>query len=181
LIAPVTFRRQFKLHLRKALRHLAHNECGQALVETALTMLILLSLILGVMDLCLALYSYHYLANAAHETARYAIVRGATWGTSCGSYTASMCTASPTDIANFVASRNFPGITITADDVCVQYFSSVSASTASTCTKNTANSGPNAVGNIVMITITYPFSFGLPGLGTYTYHLSSTSRMVIAN
>ena len=181
MIAPVTFRRQFTLHLRRARTCRAHNECGQALVETAFTMLILLGLILGVMDLCLALYSYHYLANAAHETARYAIVRGATWGTSCGSYTASMCTASPADIANYVASRDFPGISITADDVCVQYFSSVSASTASTCTKKTANSGPNAVGNIVMVTITYPFSFGLPGLGSYTYHLSSTSRMVIAN
>ena len=33
-----------------------------------------------------------------------------------------------------------------------------------------------------MVTITYPFSFGLPGLNSYTYHLSSTtSRMVIAN
>ena len=181
MIAPGTFRRQFTLHLRKARRHLAHNECGQALVETAFTMLILLGLILGVMELCLALYSYHYLANAAHEATRYAIVRGATWGSSCGSYASSMCTASPTDIANFVASRDFPGITITADDVCVEYFSSVSASTASTCTTKTANSGPNAVGNIVMITITYPFSFGLPGLGSYTYHLSSTSRMVIAN
>ena len=169
--------------LRAAIRRL-REEQGQSLVETALSIMMLLCLIFAVIEACFGVYSLHYMANAAHEAARYAIVRGGGWGPTCdgtgaagSGYGSSMCQASPTDIANFVANRDFPGISLTASDVCVEYFSSVPASASTACNGNTS---PNADGDIVQVTITYPFSFNLPFLSNYTWNLSSTSQMVIA-
>jgi Flp pilus assembly protein TadG len=153
------------------------------MVETAISFSILSMLMFGVFEICLAVYAYHFLANTAHEATRYAIVRGSSWSSSCdgsgkggSGYTSSGCTASTSDIASFVANRNFPGITITAADVCVEYFSSVPTSTSTTCS---ANSSPNAPGDIVQVTISYPFTLTVPFLKVQTLAMSSTSQMVI--
>lgn len=141
-----------------------------------------LMLIFGVIEGCWAVYNFHYLANAAHEAARYAIVRGGDWLTPCdaiGGWSASMCSATPANIANFAANRGFPAINIDPNnDVCVQYFDSVaSVPSDGSCTGNT---GPNRLGKIVQVTISHPFKLTLPGMPPYTWNLSSTSRMVIA-
>jgi Flp pilus assembly protein TadG len=156
------------------------------MVETALSMLVMLILVFGVIEACWAVYSFHYLGNAAHEAARYAIVRGASWGVSCdgsgtagSGYGSSMCTASTTDVANYVVNRNFPGISITASDVCVEYFSSVPASATQSCTASTGSLS-NSPGDMVQVTITYPFAIQLPGLSNHTWNLMSTSQMAIA-
>lgn len=177
MILPGTSRQLFNSPLLSALRRRARDEQGQSLVEAALSMITLLLLIFAVIESSWAIYSDHYLGNVTHEAARYAIVRGGSWSTACSGYGSSMCTASPTDISNYVASRNFPGIQIQATDVCVQYFSSVPSSTSSSCS---ANSSPNAPGNIVQVTINYPFTLAVPLLPPITWQLSSTSQMVIA-
>jgi Flp pilus assembly protein TadG len=174
-----TFRLKSGSPLLKSLRRAARDEQGSQLVETALTMLVLIGLIFAVIQGSMAVYSYHYLANAAHEAARYAIVRGGDWGVSCSSYSSSQCTASATDIKNFVANRGFPGINLTASEVHVSYFSSVPNSVSMTCTDQ-GTSTYNSTGNIVQVTICYPYSFALPGIGSYSYSLASTSQMVIA-
>lgn len=145
-------------------------------------MLVLFMLIFGVIEGCWAVYSYHYLANAAHEAARYAIVRGGDWLIPCdsvGGWSASMCAASPENIASFVNSRGFPAITVDPNEVCVQYFApdSLPPSGSLACD---GNSGPNQVGDIVQVTISHPFTLIIPGLPNNTWNLSSTSRMVIA-
>jgi hypothetical protein len=178
-----TIRLHLKSRLLRAFTRHARNESGQSLVETAVSMLIVLMLIFGVIEGCWGVYSFHYLANAAHEAARYAIVRGHDWIIPCdsvGGWSASMCTASPANIANFAANRGFPGINIDPNnDVCVEYFApdSMPDSGSLACNPNT---GPNSVGDIVQVTINNPFKLTLPGLPAYTWNLSSTSRMVIA-
>ena len=142
-------------------------------------------MLLGVAEISLALYSFHFVAHAAHEATRYAIVRGSDWTDSsgapsaCSSYNSVMCEASVADVQNFVVNMNFPGIKITTDDVCVEYFSSIPSSASSSCTTSTGTLA-NGLGDVVQVTIAYPFSFGIPGLKTYTYNLASTSQMVIA-
>lgn len=150
-------------------------------------MLVMLSLVFGVIELCWGVYSFHYLGNAAHEAARYAIVRGGSWTTSCdgtgsagSGYGSSQCQASSNDIANYVASRNFPGVNVTASDVCVEYFSSVPSSTSTSCSASSGSGVTNSPGDIVQVTIHYPFAINVPGLPAYTWNLSSTSQMVIA-
>ena len=148
-------------------------------------MLLLLTLMFGVIETSMAVYSFHFVANAAHEATRYAIVRGSSWnpttcdgtGSAGSGYGSAQCQASAADIQNFVATRNFPGVNITAGDVCVEYFSAVPSSVSTSCT---SNSTPNAPGDIVQVTVTYPFTFNVPGFPAYTVSLSSTSQSVIA-
>jgi Flp pilus assembly protein TadG len=167
------------------------GEAGGTLLETAFSLLILLTVIFGIAEVSLALYSYHYVSNAAREGARYAIVRGSTWetapwnsngeGGACATDTnPGGCTASTAQIASYVSKLGFPGINITAGDVCVEYFTSVPTSPATTCS---ANSSPNGYGNVVLVKVTYNFNFGLPfmhGANSFTYPLTSTAQMVIA-
>lgn len=164
----------------RALTRRAQDEAGVALVETALTMLVLIGLVFAVIQSCIAIYSYHYLANASHEAARYAIVRGGDWGRSCTDYTDSQCTASTDDVANYVQSRDFPGINITANQVFVQYFSTMQSSVSTGCPGTNSATTNDKTGDIVQVTICYPFTFGLPGIGNYTWNLASTSQMIIA-
>lgn len=183
MILPDTIRQIFRRHpLRTSVRSLCEQQ-GQSLVETALSITVLMILIFAVIEAAWGAYSIHYLANAAHEATRYAIVRGGSWtpkcdgtGTAGSGYSSSMCKASPSDIANYVANRDFPGIGITASDVCVEYFSSLPSSATQSCT---GNSSPSAPGDIVQVTITYPFTIPLPFLPNHTWHLMSTSQMVI--
>jgi len=159
-----------------AFRRSARDERGSALVEAAISMLALLALIFGVIEVGWAVYTFHYIANASHEGARYAIVRGSSWSGSCSGYGSNQCIASTTDIANYVSSRSVAGINIVATDVCVEYFATVPASASTTCS---ANSTPNAQGDVVQVTVTYPFTLTLPGFSR-TFNLKSTSQMVIA-
>lgn len=167
-------------------RALCEDE-GSEIAEVWMSFLMMMCLIFCVIEACLAVYSFHYLGNASHEAARYAMVRGSSWSSTCdgsgsagSGYGSSMCTASTQDIANYVANRNFPGISITASDVCVEYYSSIPSSASQNCVTSTGSTLANAPGDVVQVTITYPFTLNMPLLPTYTWHLMSTSQMVIS-
>lgn len=169
--------------LLSALRRSVRDEQGGALVEAGMSMIVLLMLIFGVIQVSWAVYSYHLIANAAHEGARYAIVRGNSWIPSCdgtgavgSGWNSSQCTASATDIQNYVANRSLPGVNIAASNVCVQYFTSVQSSASGSCT---AGGSSNGRGNVVQVTVNYPFALNLIWWSR-TITLSSTSQMVIA-
>lgn len=162
----------------KDLRRSARDERGSALVEAALSMIVLLIFIFGVIEVSWAVYSYHLVANAAHEGARYAIVRGSSWTTACdGTGTGSRCQTTAADVQNYVANKSLPGVAIDPSRVCVQWFSAVPSSTSTSCT---ANTGPMAQGNIVQVTVSYPFTLNVFFLPARTINIASTSQMVIA-
>ena len=54
------------------------GERGQVLVETALCCIVLLAILFGIIQASLAAYSYHFIAEAAREGSRWAMVRGST-------------------------------------------------------------------------------------------------------
>ena len=176
---PGTIRLHKNALLLSSLRRLWHDEQGGSLVETAISFVLLSSLIFGVFEGTLAVYSYHFLANAAHEGTRYAIVRGGGWDVPCSSYSSSGCVASVANVQNYVASLNFPGISITAADVCVAYLASAPGSATTTCTTSTTNVN-NTPGDIVQVTINYPYTLSIPGVPSHTFTLTSTSQMVIS-
>ena len=97
------------------------GEQGSAMVEIALSIGILLALLFGVIEACLAVYSYHFVSEAAREGTRYAIVRGSSSGSDCPASPAAACPASQSDIQNYVSSLGFPGISLTASDVSVAW------------------------------------------------------------
>jgi Flp pilus assembly protein TadG len=157
----------------------ARGEEGAAIIETALSMVVLLTILFGIMEVSLALYSNHFIAEASREGARYAIVRGSTYSpTTCPAPpNAATCVAqggnNTGDIATYVKGLGFPGINSS-------YMTVNSSWSAYLYGKTCPTSGPcNSPGNQVTVTVLYNFPLSIPFVPATSYALSSTATMII--
>jgi Flp pilus assembly protein TadG len=159
----------------------AHGESGSAILEMALSIMILLTFIFGIMEVSLAAYTYHFISEASREATRYAIVRGATYSpTQCSAPSSATCVAQggPTgDIATYVQNLNFPGIDPTRMQVNSTWFTAAGTATPTLC--GTADSC-KVPGNQVQVQIIYNFPLSVPFVPLSTWTLTSTSQMVIS-
>lgn len=73
------------------------SERGTTIVEFAFSVVVTFVLIFGMVDFARALYSYHFISNAAREATRFASVRGVLCSSS-----ESPCPAAAADIQNYV-------------------------------------------------------------------------------
>jgi Flp pilus assembly protein TadG len=161
--------------LRRLLSH-ARGEEGASIVETAVASTVFLAMLIGVFQMMLALYTFHFISDAAREATRYAIVRGST---SCVNTPGlSNCNATTDQIRDYVRGLSYPGIvpsnltvTTTWLTASTTYPTSWSACTAGTC---------NAPGNQVNVLVTYSFPFNVPFVPKATFPLTSSSEMVIS-
>ncbi|MFN2459636.1 MAG: TadE/TadG family type IV pilus assembly protein [Candidatus Velthaea sp.] len=138
------------------------GERGSALVEFGIASTIVLTLIFGIVDFGRALYTYHLVSNAARLGSRYAIVHGS----DC---TATDCPADATAIQTFVRTQA-PGI-------------DPNALTVTTTWSNTAGcrGAPfTSAGCLVAVQVSYPFTFLVPLLPSFTLAMNSTSQMIIS-
>jgi Flp pilus assembly protein TadG len=153
----------------------AWSEEGSAIMETAMSSIILLTFMFGVIETGFALYSYHFVSEAAREGSRYAMVRGSSAGSACANYSSSACQASTSDIQNYVKNLGFPGIdpgqmTVTVTNA--GYPAGVVCSPSASC---------NNPGNMVTVKVDYSFPLTVPFVPAHTYTLSSTAAMIIQN
>jgi Flp pilus assembly protein TadG len=178
MTAPITSRQKAAVATGNARQRSAHGESGSAILETALSMAVLLSVIFGIMEVCLAAYTNHFINEAAREATRYAIVRGNTFTTDCTAPTLATCTAqggnNTGDIATYVQNLHFPSIDPNKMTVNSTWLHSdgTACGTGDSC---------KAVGNNVQVTITYNFPLAVPFVPVNTWTLTSTSQMVISN
>ncbi len=128
------------------------NDLGTALIEFGLVMVVFFMFVFGVMDFGRALYTYHFVSNAACEATRYAIVRGSS---STDPVTAS-------DIANYVKSRAPLGID------------------PNSLTVSTTWSPDDHPGSSVRVQVSDNFRFRNPLVPSYRITLSDASQMVIS-
>ena len=169
--------------MRPLLKQLAGEE-GGSLVEMALASVGILAMLFGIFELSMALYSYHFVSEAAREASRFAMVRGSQCATN---FSASYC--SPTD-----------GTTTGADDVDIShYVNSLSYPFANKLTTTTTWLTPSQdakgneiwtgcgkaascknPGSQVLVTVSYPFPLNVPFLKHYTINLASQSSVVIS-
>ena len=148
----------------------AADQRGSAILETALSLIVFLTFLFGIMEAGFALYTYISISEASREGARYAIVRGATWGSACASYTSSDCTASQAQIQSYVQSIAMPGATV-----------GTPVYTAFTAGTTCPGSGPcNTWGNQVAVTVSYSFPMVIPFIPNRSFTMSSTAAMIIA-
>ncbi|HEX5234258.1 MAG TPA: TadE/TadG family type IV pilus assembly protein [Silvibacterium sp.] len=147
------------------------SEAGGTLVETALSASILLAVMMGLFEMFLALYSYHYVSYAAREGSRYAIVRGS----KC--INLPDCGISSDDVQTMVQGLGFPGIDSTSVVVTTTWYS---ASAVTPTTWTVCPSVCNAPGNLVKVSVSYPYPLTLPFIKKMTLSLSSTSEMAIS-
>ena len=151
------------------------DEEGSAIVEIAMSIILLLTFIFGVMEAASALYVFHFISEAAREGARYAIVRGSNAGTACGtSYNSYDCIASSGNVQSYVQNLGF----VDPNNMTV-------TTTWSVYTKgNSCPASPspcNSPGNLVTVQVQYNFPLNVPFLPPKTYAMSSTASMIIQN
>ncbi|MGA8529601.1 MAG: TadE/TadG family type IV pilus assembly protein [Acidobacteriaceae bacterium] len=169
------------------LRRFVREERGSNLVEFALVATILFILLIGVIDCSIAFYANHFVSYAAEEATRYAAVRGADWTSACSTsappgFTLGYdCTASATDIQNYVQSIAPPGLV--ASSITVNTTSSfVWPGTTPNCSTTpcaSCSTNSNGQGCFVRVQVSYPFSFTLPLLPHSSVNLTATSEKII--
>lgn len=138
------------------------GERGATMVEFALTALLFLTLVFGVIGFGQALSTYDLVANAARVGSRYAMVRGS----ACP---AADCPATATSIQTYVRSKSV-GINTANLSVTPTY----QADAAAGCT-----TAANSPGCIVDVTVSYPaVKFNL--IPKYSFTFTSSSQMLIS-
>ena len=137
---------------------LLKEENGGALIDTAVTLPILLSVFFCFIELCLAFYSKDMISERAREGTRYAMYHGS----SCPSSSNPTCELTASQINSYVSGLAWPNLgggTITVS--------------------TTYPSGNEAPGSSVEVTVTYIFPIALPFVPSNTLSFSSTSEMKI--
>lgn len=134
-------------HRLKRLSSLFNSQSGQTLVESSLSLLMIITSALALFELCMLTYTAGALSEAAHEGLRYAIVNGSDAGVS-----ASGCsTSSPSAVISTV--------TAAATNYNLRNPSSM---TVNVCYPATGGATP---GSLVTVTVSYPYTpfSALPG------------------
>ncbi|KAA6464894.1 pilus assembly protein [Acidobacteria bacterium AB60] len=155
------------------------DESGGELVDFALCASVFAMLVLGTIDVCRAMYAYHIVTYGAQRATRYAIVRGATWPSSCSTsappnFTLNFgCKASANDVQNYVQSLGgFNSANLTV--------STTWPGTTPNCSKNcSVCNTSNSKGCMVKVKVNYAFTFIVPFLKRGTVNLSANSQKMI--
>lgn len=151
----------------------ARSERGAALVEFALSTTLLLTVIFGVIGISTALYSYHFISEAAREASRYAMVRGSSC-TKYGNLTSNCPATTSAQIQSYVRTLNYPGINVNNLTV-----TAVWPTTGAACTPSVTPC--NNPGNLVQVTVSYQYPLKIPFVPAQTLTMTSRSQMVIAD
>jgi Flp pilus assembly protein TadG len=144
---------------RRQLRRLSREDAGQSLVETAVSLSILMSFVFVFIEVCLAFYSYGLILELAREGTRYASVHGST----CLTASSVSCTASASTVNSYVTHLGYPNLaggTMTVD--------------------TTFTSGSETPGSQVTVSITYtfPITVALVPHNAITLSTSSTASIL---
>src|SRR6266852_7115278 len=94
--------------MRKQTHLRLHRQRGQALVETALMMWVIITVVFFMFELGWLMYTYSVLANAANEGVRYALVHSGADAGGTQTTVHSFATASLHDVSGITTSVTFP-------------------------------------------------------------------------
>lgn len=145
---------------------------GSALVEFALSSVVVMMSMFGLIQCCLALYSYNFVSDASRSATRYAVVRGS----NCSGMPD--CGITAAQLQTWVQQNAYPGINPSKLTASVTWFS---ASATQPTTWTVCGSQCNAPGNAIKVQVTYAFPLNIPFWKNSNINLTSTSQMVISN
>jgi len=150
------------------------SESGSALVEFGLAASIILCLFFAVIQFGYALYTYQFVNELARELTRYSIVRGSQCSgmPGCGFTTSAQ-------LQTFAQSAyTFPGVDTTKLTVTAVWWTPSTAGINPTWSPCAGSC--NAPGNMVQVTVTYPFWLSIPFWSATKLDVTSSSAMVIS-
>jgi len=156
----------------RRLKSLIGDEGGSELVEFAVAAAVYFTVLIGVFEFCLAIYAGGFVAYAAQQGTRYAMVRGGDWSGGCASASSFECKATQGNVQTYILSLPHPGINLIAGNIV--YTALPTTATGAACT-------PSAQGCRVKVTVSYSFSLHIPYVPTAAIPLHSTSIETIQN
>jgi Flp pilus assembly protein TadG len=159
---------QLGMTTRQTGRRGRRGECGTSLIEQAFVLVIVLTILFAIIDFGRAMYTYHFVSNAAREATRWASVRG----NDCNGIPAP-CPASQTDIQNYV--KNVSGMALDPSKMTVTANWVAPPNNSPVCAANIKNPGC-----VVKVQVQYSYTFMFPFLPAAPLNLTSTSQMVIS-
>jgi len=139
-------------------RERAGGEDGNALVEFAVTLPLLMALIFCFMEMCLAYYTYDMISEAARDGTRYAMVHGA----ACPNTTTPTCEATAAQVNTFVSGLGWPDVAGGTMTVATTY-----------------PNGNESVGSTVQVKVTYVFPITMPFVPANSLTMTSKSLATI--
>ncbi len=140
-----------------------NREAGTALVEFALSIVLVLMLVYGIIDFGRAIFAYVWVANTARIGARYAMVTGA----DCVYQNGSSCQSNNSQLISYLQT-NAQGIKWS--DVVIQ---------AGCVSANAPSQLPCAPGLEAVVQVQYQFGFICPFLPHGTWLMTSTSSRIV--
>jgi Flp pilus assembly protein TadG len=164
-----------RARMAQRISHGLRNDMGGSVIEMAFVCPVVVSILMGLVQMSLALFTYDYVGDAARAGSRYAMVRGAK---SCAN-TPNLpnCGATAAQIQSYVQGIKYPGVNSSNLTVTTTW---LSASTTQPTTWTACGNECNAPGNQAKVVVTYAFPLGVPFLPHSTLNLTSTSQVVIA-
>ena len=163
-----------RAHPRRVMR----EDSGESLVEFAIAGMLFLTGLFGIIDCARAMYTYHFVAYAAQEGTRYAMVRGNDWSGACASANSTACAATSAQVTAFVQGLATPGISGTSI-VATPSWPQLNVDGSATGCSTSATQ--NSKGCLVKVQVSYPFHFLLlPFLHLNTLTMTATSEQVIS-
>jgi hypothetical protein len=149
-----------------------HGEAGSALIELALSMLVFLTLLFGIIDVGRALFAYDWVSNAARLGSRFMMVRGKNCTLLTGGCPATG-TGPGSDIYNYITGPTVATGVINPANVTVNAYCYV--------TDTIATPPPCAAGAEVWVQVVYQFQFLSPLLPRQSWNMTSASERVVQN
>lgn len=151
-----------------------HGEQGNAMVEFALSVAVLLTLLFGIIDVGRALYAYDWLYNGVRQATRWSMVRGV----SCDSHLTGCPAGVDNDTITQYVTNQLPvgygnGLDTTGIDIKGV---GVTSSCVSANTKSNPPCGPTST---LQIQLTYQFQFITPFLSQTPWTMTSSSERVV--
>jgi Flp pilus assembly protein TadG len=158
--------------MRRA-KNLVSDEGASELVEFALVAMIFFTLMFGIMEFCLAAYAGSFVAFAAQQGTRYAMVRGSDWNSSCTSSSSYDCQLTTDNVSarvqNYILGLPHPGLNLTASNINVTPANTTAS--GGVCTQFSR-------GCQIKVTVSYTFHLIIPFFSA-SIPLSSTSEETI--
>jgi Flp pilus assembly protein TadG len=155
-------------------RHV-QSEQGDALIESAVTIIFFFTVLFGILDFGRALYAYHFVSEAAREATRWAAVNG--WH--CTDDSSCTVPATDGDVQSYVSNLTPAGIN--KANVSTRACGTADGGECPESTSPACATPPDNDGCMVKVTVNYAFNFLVPLVHVGRVTLSSTSEMVISH
>lgn len=160
---------------------------GDAIIEAAITLIFFMSLLFGIEELARALYTYHFVSNAAREAVRWAAVNGsecASDSTCDGTKNAPVfnsAAATQDDVLSFVKDITPSSFNKSSSRLSISTCGTSGESECADSTLTKCATTPDYPGCVVQVKVNYVFDFLVPLVHTGSVTMSSTSEMVISH